>query len=390
MSLFSRTDRSILGRWWWTVDRGMLAAFLILAVFGVVLITTASPPVAEHHGYGHYYFLIRHVIWLVPALAVLIGVSMLDQKMIWRVSSLVFVGTILMLITVLFAGIEIKGAQRWIRILGFSIQPSEFIKPSFIVVCAWLMALQKKQEKVPGNLIAAGLYFFVITLLLLQPDLGMTVIVTCSLAAMIFLAGFPFRMLIGFGAAGVGGLVAAYYGFAHVRSRIDRFFNPESGDNFQVQKSIEAFQNGGIFGTGPGQGTVKLNLPDAHADFIFSVAGEELGLLFILILICIFAFILLRGFNRLMDCDDMFVVLAAGGLLAMFGMQAFVHMGSSLHLLPAKGMTLPFISYGGSSLLSSAFSMGVVLALLRGRARSGIAKGGLSLFSRISPVRKTS
>ena len=390
MSMFSRTDRSILGRWWWTVDRGMLAAFLILCVFGVVLITTASPPVAEHHGYGHYYFLIRHIIWLVPALFVLIGVSMLDQRQIWRLSSLVFAGTIIAMIAVLFAGVEIKGAQRWIRILGFSVQPSEFIKPAFIIVCAWLMSLQKSQEKLPGNLIAAGLFFLVITLLLLQPDLGMTVIVTSSLVAMIFLAGFRFRYVLGFGAAGIGGLVAAYFGFAHVRSRIDRFFDPESGDNFQVQKSIEAFQNGGLFGTGPGQGSVKLNLPDAHADFIFSVAGEELGLIFILILICVFAFILLRGFNRLMDCDDMFVVLAAGGLLAMFGMQAFVHMGSSLHLLPAKGMTLPFISYGGSSILSTAFAMGVVLALLRGRVRTGIARGGLSLFSRISPVRKTS
>ena len=388
MSLFSRTDRSVLGRWWWTVDRAMLGAFLILAVFGIVMIATASPPVAESLGYGHYHFLIRHFILLIPALGIMIGVSMLDQRDIWRLSSLVFVGSIVALIIVLFAGVEIKGAQRWIRVLGFSLQPSEFIKPSFIIVAAWLMALQKKKENMPGNLIAAGLYFLVICLLLLQPDLGMTVIVTASLAAIIFLAGFPFRLLFIFGFAGIGGLVAAYFGFEHVRSRIDRFINPESGDNFQVQKSIEAFQNGGVFGTGPGQGTVKLHLPDAHADFIFSVAGEEMGLLFIFILICIFAFILLRGFNRLMDCDDIFTVLAAGGLLAMFGMQAFVHMGSSLHVLPAKGMTLPFISYGGSSVLSTGFSMGVVLALLRRKARAGIAKGGLSLFSKVAPLRK--
>lgn len=389
MILFARTDRSALARWWWTVDRGMLGAFLTLMVFGLVLIATASPPVAEHLGRGHYYFLLRHIVWLVPALGVLIGASMLEQRHIWRVSSVLFALTIIALVMVLFTGIEIKGAQRWLRVAGFSIQPSEFIKPSFIIVAAWLMALQKRQGKIPGSVIAAGLYFLVITLLLLQPDIGMTVIVTASLAAMIFLAGFPFRFLIAFGLAGIGGLFAAYFGFDHVRSRIDRFINPESGDNFQVQKSIEAFQNGGLFGTGPGQGSVKLNLPDAHADFIFAVGGEEMGLIFVLLTISIFAFILLRGFNRLMDSDDIFVVLAAGGLLAMFGLQAFVHMGSSLHLLPAKGMTLPFISYGGSSVLSVAFSMGVLLALLRGKVRSGIAKGGLSLFTKFSPVRKT-
>ena len=379
MSLFARTDQSVLGRWWWTVDRGLLAAFLVLIVFGVVLITTASPPVAETLGLGHYHFLKRHIVMLIPALAIMIGTSLLEHRQIWRLSSLVFIGSIVAMVLVLFTGMEIKGAQRWIHILGFSLQPSEFVKPSFIIVAAWFISLQKREAMVPGNLIAAGLYFLVICLLLLQPDLGMTVIITCSLAAMIFLAGFPFRLLVSFGLAGVAGLVAIYFTFDHVKSRIDRFINPESGDNFQVQKSIEAFQNGGVFGTGPGQGTVKLNLPDAHADFIFAVAGEEMGLIFILILISIFGFILLRGFNRLMDCSDIFVVLAAGGLLAMFGLQAFVHMGSSLHLLPAKGMTLPFISYGGSSILSMGYAMGVVLALTRKQARAGVARGGLSL-----------
>ncbi len=280
----------------------------------------------------------------------------------------------------LFTGTEIKGAQRWLSILGFSLQPSEFIKPAFIIVAAWVMALQKTKEGTPGNLIAAGLYFLVIILLLLQPDLGMTFIVTCALAAQVFLAGFPFRLLIAFGAAGIAGLIAAYFSLDHVRSRIDRFIDPASGDTFQVDKSLEAFRSGGLLGTGPGQGTVKLSLPDAHADFIFSVAGEEFGLWFVLVIMLVFGFIILRGFNRLMDSDDIFTLLATGGLLTMFGLQALVHMGSSLHLLPAKGMTLPFISYGGSSLLSMGYAMGSVLALTRRQVRSGVAKGGLSLF----------
>lgn len=385
MSLFSRTDKSMLGDWWWTVDRGMLVAFLVLMVFGVVLVATASPPVAERIGLDSFYFLKRHIIMLVPALGILIGVSMLGRQEIWRLSSLVFAGAIVALVMVLVTGMEIKGAQRWVHVMGFSLQPSEFAKPAFLIVAAWLMALQKTPnkagEKLPGNLIAAGLYFLVISLFLLQPDLGMTVIVTASWAAQIFLAGLPFRWLIAFGFTGIAAMVAVYFTFDHVRSRIDRFLDPASGDNFQIDQSLEAFRNGGLFGAGPGQGSVKLGLPDAHADFIFSVLGEEFGLFFVLIIMIIFAFILLRGYNRLMDHNDMFIVLAAGGLLTMFGLQAIVHMGSAMNVLPAKGMTLPFISYGGSSVLSMGFAMGVVLALTRRQKRSSISKGGLSLFS---------
>ncbi|NCT40892.1 MAG: putative lipid II flippase FtsW [Alphaproteobacteria bacterium] len=379
MTLFSRTDRSFLGQWWWTVDRPMLTAFLVLVILGILMVTTASPPVAEHLGLGYYHFLKRHIIMLVPSLIMLFGISFLKPREIWRLGSVLFVGCIFALILVLFTGMEIKGAQRWLHIGGFSLQPSEFMKPAFAIVAAWLMAKQKDNPSFRGNAAAAGLYFITITLLLLQPDLGMTVVITSILAAQIFLAGFPFRFLILFGFAGVGGLISAYFSLSHVKSRIDRFLDPESGDSFQVDKSIEAFQNGGILGTGPGQGTVKLSLPDAHADFIFSVAGEELGLFFILIIIAIFGFIMLRGLRRLSDANDMFSVLAAGGLLTMFGLQALVHMGSSMHLLPAKGMTLPFVSYGGSSVLSMGLSMGVVLALTRRTRKSGISRGGLSL-----------
>lgn len=380
MSLFSRTDRSFLGQWWWTVDRGLIVAFMVLVVFGLVLVATASPPVAEHLGLGHYHFLIRHIIMLVPALGIMLFVSMLNKREVWRLATLAFLGSIVAMVLVLITGMEIKGAQRWIHLFGFSLQPSEFVKPAFVLMAAWFMSLQKTKEKFPGNAIAVGLYFFVITLLLLQPDLGMTFIVTCGLASQIFFSGFPFRLLFVLMGAGIAGIIGAYFSFSHVRSRIDRFLDPQSGDNFQVEKSLEAFQNGGFLGTGPGQGSVKLHLPDAHADFIFSVAGEELGLLFVLVIVLVFGFILLRGFNRLMESDDMFVVLGAGGLLTIFGLQALVHMGSALNVLPTKGMTLPFISYGGSSVLSMGFLTGAILALTRKQGKTGVSKGGMSLF----------
>lgn len=362
---FARNDDSFVSQWWWTVDRALLAAFGALILFGIVMVTSASPPVAERIGQTSYHFLIKHLILVGPAVVMLIGISMLQTRKVWRLAVIVLALTMMCMVLVLFVGSETKGAQRWISVLGFTLQPSEFVKPAFAVVAAWLIAYQKSNQGFPANIICAGLFLVIVALLMLQPDLGMTMVVTSILAAQIFLAGLPFRYLIIFGFAAVMFLLAVYMSFDHVQSRIDRFLNPESGDSYQVDKSLEAFRHGGIFGTGPGQGEVKLRLPDAHADFIFSVAGEELGLPFTLIVLGLYLFILLRGFHKLMKADDMFVVLAAGGLLVMFGLQAFIHMGSALQLLPAKGMTMPFVSYGGSSMLSTGLGMGMLLALMR-------------------------
>ena len=377
MKIFDRTNQTVFGAWWWTVDRTMLSLFLILMMCGVALVTTASPSVANRIGLGDYHFLLRHLVFLVPSIGFLIGISLLSAKYVVRFATLLYIGAAVMMIAVLLVGMEIKGAQRWLHVFGFSIQPSEFIKPAFVLMSAWLMGMQKTQVNFPGNALTAGLYLLTVSLLLLQPDLGMTVVVTAVWAIQIFLAGFPFRWLIGFVMLGIVGLVVAYSTFSHVQSRIDRFLHPETGDNYQVERSMEAFQNGGVFGTGPGQGEVKLRLPDSHADFIFSVAAEEMGLVFIFILVGLLLYILLRGFNRLMDSLDMFKILAVGGLLSMFGLQALIHMGSSLSLLPTKGMTLPFMSYGGSSLMATAIAMGAVLALTRNEVRSSIARGGL-------------
>lgn len=385
-ALFDRTNRSVLAQWWWTVDRGMLAAILALITFGIALVVSASPAVAVRIGLEHTHFIVRHVLVVIPGLGILFAVSMLNHRNIRRLGTIVCAVGIAMMMIIPFVGMDIKGAQRWIHLPGFSLQPSEFIKPAFAIVSAWLIAYQKKVATFPGYILCAGLYLVIVALLMLQPDFGMTMVVTCLFAAQIFLAGLPFRYFTIFIAIAAIGVTGAYYTFDHVRSRFDRFLDPSSGDTFQIDRSLEAFANGGLLGTGPGQGTVKNTIPDAHADFIFSVAGEELGLLFTLVIVGLFAFILLRGFNRLMESKDMFVVLAVGGILSMFGLQALVHMGSSLHLLPTKGMTLPFISYGGSSVLAVSFAMGVVLGLTRRDPRTTIAKGGMNLSLRGSPI----
>lgn len=374
-ALFTRADQSVFGQWWWTVDRRLLAAFTALFICGMILVAAASPPVAERINLPQSHFIIRHLVFLFPAFILMVGVSFLSPRNVWRAASLVFTGSVLGVLLALLTGEEIKGAQRWLNMFGFSVQPSEFMKVSFAVVAAWFMARQKEDPGFPGNRIVIGLFAFAALLLLLQPDVGMTFILASIYGGLIFLAGLPLSLVLVLIVLAAASLPAAYFLFDHVRSRFDRFFDPASGDSYQIDKAMEAFRSGGAFGTGPGQGTVKLQLPDAHSDFIFAVAGEEMGLLFVGILIMLFAFVMLRGFNRLMDCDDIFIVLATGGLLTMFGMQALVHMASSVHLIPTKGMTLPFISYGGSSLMAMALAMGFVLALTRHQGKKSVARG---------------
>lgn len=383
-SYFARTDRSLIARWWWTVDKKMLFALLALIAIGISLVASASPAVATRIGTAPTHFITRHMIFAFPAAILLVSVSMMSHQMIRRAGTIVFAVAIFFMFIVPFVGSDIKGAQRWIQIFGFSLQPSEFIKPAFAIVTAWLIAHQKQHANIPGYLLSVCMYGLVVLLLLSQPDFGMTVVVTFMFISQVFIAGLPVRYLVLLGLFALMAVAGIYFTFDHVRSRIDRFMDPNSGgDTYQIDRSLEAFANGGLVGTGPGQGTVKNTIPDAHADFIFSVSGEEYGLILTIGLVAIYGFVLLRGFSRLMETSDLFVILAAGGILCMFGMQAFVHMGSSLHLLPTKGMTLPFISYGGSSIIAMGFSMGVVLGLTRRETRTTIARRGLSLSTRV-------
>ncbi len=372
MSFLSRTDKSLIGSWFWTVDRTMLMAVFILIGYGAVLVAAASPSVATRIGLPEHHFLFRHLVILVVSVAGMIFVSFLSPKGLWRLATVVLGAGIFAMVLIPFVGMEIKGAQRWIHIPGLSLQPSELVKPAFAIVAARFISMQKEKENFPGEMYAAILFAVIVVLLMMQPDFGMTFVVTCIAVSQIFLAGCRFKYLIYVGIAGVTALLVVYSSFGHVQSRIDRFLDPESGNNYQVEKSLESFKQGGIMGVGPGQGTVKLSLPDAHADFIFAVSGEELGFLFTVLLAGIYLFIVMHGFRKMEDSEDMFSILACGGILTMFGLQAFIHMGSSLHLLPAKGMTLPFISYGGTSLLSIGFAMGAVLSLTRHKKRTGI------------------
>jgi len=367
VSAIARTDTSIFGKWWWTVDRWTLGALFLLVLIGALLILAASPAVAERIGLNAYHFVQRQFMIMPVALAVMVGVSLLSPLQIRRLSVLGFAATVVMLLLVPLVGNEIKGATRWISLGGFSIQPSEFTKPFFAVVTAWMFAEWRRDEAFPGHLVAIGLYLMTAALLLSQPDLGMTVVVSAIWFGQFFLAGLPMILVVGFIATGVSGLVGAYFLFPHVSSRIDRFLDPAAGDSYQVDRSLEAFMNGGLIGTGPGEGTVKLYLPDAHADFIFSVAGEEFGGIACLVIIALYAFVVLRGYARLLGEQSLFVLLAGTGLLTQFALQALIHMASAVHMMPAKGMTLPFISYGGSSLLALGLGMGMALALTRKR-----------------------
>lgn len=369
-AFLARTDKSIVGRWWWSVDRWTLSALAVLILMGIVLVTAASPSVAERIGLQPFYFVYRHIFFLVPSVLLMLATSVLNRKLLWRLASATLVGAMGLTLVAIFFGVEIKGATRWVHFAGMSIQPSEFLKPSFAVTSAWLIARHQHQAKFPGQYIATGIFGLCLLLLLSQPDLGMSFVLSSIWAVQIFLSGLPMLWVVALAVAGAGGLFGAYMFFPHVASRIDRFLDPAAGDNYQVQKSLDAFANGGLFGTGPGHGVIKLNLPDAHADFIFSVAGEEFGLPCAIFIVLVFCFILLRSIWRVMNSDDLFILLGTAGLLTQFCLQSLIHMGSSLQLLPAKGMTLPFISYGGSSLLSLGLGIGMLLALTRKRTQA--------------------
>jgi cell division protein FtsW len=363
--LYDRMNASPIGRWWWTVDRPIWFALLGLIVIGAVLVTTASPAVAERIGLPGFHFAQRHYFFLALTLVVMFAISLLPPYRVRQLAMAILLISVVVMLLLPVIGIENKGATRWIRIAGISLQPSEFMKPAFAVVCGWLFAEKFRSTHFPGYRLAIGTYLFCAMLLIIQPDFGMTVVLTGIFALQFFLAGVPGIWVGGLGVFAVLGAFMAYQFLPHVTERIDRFLDPASGDNYQVEKSLDAFSAGGMMGRGPGEGQVKEFIPDSHTDFIFAVAGEEYGLIVCLVILGIYAFIVLRGLRLLQAQENLFVVLSVAGLLAQFGLQALINMGVAVNLLPAKGMTLPFLSYGGSSSLAMGITMGMLLALTR-------------------------
>jgi len=377
--MLSRAQRTPFGEWWWTVDRLTLAAIGALMLAGVVLSLAASPPVAGRLGLDPFYFVNRHILFLLPSIAVMLGVSFLNPQQVRRLSLLIFAASLVLAAATPFFGPEIKGARRWLIMFSVSIQPSEFLKPAFVIIVAWLFGESAKRPDMPANTFALMLLLTVVALMVLQPDFGQTMLIALVWSALFFMAGM--RVVWVFGIAGLAGagLLSAYYTVPHVARRIQRFLDPASGDTFNIDIATESFIRGGWFGKGPGEGTVKRLLPESHTDFVFAVAAEEFGIALCLVIVALFAFIVIRMLLRAMRNDDPFTRFAAAGLTILFAMQSAINMAVNLHLIPAKGMTLPFISYGGSSMISLGYAMGMLLALTREQPRAAMTPSDLAV-----------
>lgn len=375
--LIRRSDRGLMANWWFTVDRMLIMAVLLLMAAGVLFSMAASPPVAERIGLEPFHFFKRQLAYMLPAIVVLIGASFLEPRQARRVSLWAFVLGVVLMIAAIYFGPEIKGANRWVTIAGVNIQPSELVKPAFVVIVAWLLAEGRHRPEMPGA-IAAWLVFAVfLGLLALQPDFGQAALVGMVWMLMLLVYGISWWLIFGLAGLGFAGMFAAYKMLPHVASRIDRFLSPDKGDTFQVDTARQAFENGQLLGTGPGGGTAKQILPDAHSDFTFAVIGEEFGFIACILLIGLVGFITLRALRHALRETDGFSVLAMTGLVSVFALQAIINMAVNVSLIPAKGMTLPFISYGGSSLVAMAFSMGLVLSLARRKPRASVPIGPL-------------
>jgi cell division protein FtsW len=365
---FSRSDRSALGVWWWTTDRWMLGAVGVLIALGVMMSFAASPAAAARMNVGDpFHFAVRQCVFGGGAAAILLATSMLEGRGIRRAAFFIYVAAILVMIALPFIGHNAKGATRWLEFGGFTLQPSEFMKPALIILVAWMFSEGQKGQGVPGVSIAFGLYFLSVGLLLIQPDVGQTVLITIAFGAAFWMAGVPLSWVMLLGGVATAGLSSTYFLFPHVASRVDRFLSPDKADTHQVDRAADAIAAGGFFGRGPGEGVLKRQIPDAHTDFIYSVAAEEYGLIFSLLLISLFAFVVIRGLYKSMKLSDPFEQVAAAGLFVLVGQQAFINVAVNLNLIPTKGMTLPFISYGGSSMLAMGLTLGMALALTRRR-----------------------
>jgi cell division protein FtsW len=376
--VFARSDRTALGVWWWTVDRWLLGATLALIGLGVLLSFGTSPAAAERLDIAFpFHFAIRQSIFAAGGLVVLFTVSMLSPKGVRRAAFFIYILAIALMIGLLFLGHSAKGATRWVEVAGFTLQPSEFMKPALIVLVAWMFSEGQKGQGVPGVSIAFCLYMLAVGLLLREPDVGQTVLITVAFGAAFWMAGVPMSWVMVLGTTAVAGLSSTYFLLPHVTVRVNKFLSHDKAVDAQQQahNAARAIAHGGLFGRGPGEGIVKRDVPDMHTDFVYSASAEEYGLWLSLILIALFTLLTLRGLYKAMKLSDPFEQVAAAGLFVLVGMQACINVAVNLDLIPTKGMTLPFISYGGSSMLAMALTLGMALALTRRRPGAYAPKG---------------
>ena len=366
---FSRNDQSPIAQWFWTVDRGLLSAALVLMATGVALSFASSPAaiLADESITDPFHYSWRMMVWASAGVVLMLTTSLLSPRGVRRLAVVGLMGAIVVMAALPFIGDEVKGAARWINLGPFSLQPSEFVKPCLIIFASWMFAEGQKGQGVPGVSIAFGFWALTVGLLLIQPDIGQTLLITTTFMAVFFMAGVPLKWVAVIAAAGAGGLVSLYFAFGHMRDRLSRFTNPETTDTHQIDRASEAIRAGGLVGRGVGEGVMKRSVPDLHTDFIYSVGAEEFGLMLSLTLIGLYAFIVVRGMRQATRLNDSFEQTAAAGLFMLIGLQACINVAVNLNLIPTKGMTLPFISYGGSSMLAMGLTMGFALALTRRR-----------------------
>lgn len=378
-NIFDRRHLNLIKKWWLDIDKVNFVIVLAIIVFGLMMTASSGSAIAKRINVDKFFFLKKQLVFAAIALCLLVIISFFDQEKI-RLFALFGLGiSIIFLLLVLLFGAQVKGAKRWISLFGFTLQPSEFAKTFFVVFNAFLLHRFYKEKWYIKYGISAGLFLFIILLLILQPDLGMTIIFTALWAVQIFLCGVPWIFIVGIGGIVVFGALGAYLTFPHFQNRINSFLDADE-KNYQVERSFDAFVNGSFFGKGPGNGVVKNFIPDAHTDFVFAVVGEEYGIFSCAMIIIIFTYLITRIVKRALDEENMFVYLSLCGLMMQFTMQVIVNIGVSLKLFPTKGMTLPFISYGGSSMMSMAICFGLILALTKRKYHKDVDYGNLKLI----------